>query len=41
VGEDGEPAEAEDDGPAGEETIMRLMRDDLGAEPIDPEGSAT
>jgi DNA polymerase-3 subunit gamma/tau len=41
VGENGEPDETEDDGPAGEETFLRLMREDLGAEEIDPEGSAT
>src|SRR4051794_13701887 len=37
VGENGEAdEELEDESPAGEETIMRLMRDDLGAEEVDP-----
>jgi DNA polymerase-3 subunit gamma/tau len=36
VGEQDEPEEAEHEGPAGEDTILRLMKDDLGAEEVEP-----
>jgi len=36
VGEHGDAEEVEDEEPAGEETIMRLLRDDLGAEELEP-----
>jgi hypothetical protein len=36
VGEEGEPEEPESDGPAGEHTIMQLLKDQLDAEELEP-----
>ena len=36
VGEQDAAEEAEHEGPAGEETILRLMKDDLEAEEVEP-----